>query len=230
MPDPPTPRHGRDHDRDPHGTGPEAPPGRHLPSTGSEAALRPFARGEIVERLHHGPSLFSLVITGGGFQAVTDLLNRPGASRTVHHVEIPYHQTALERLLPHLDGPAVSEDVAVGLALGARRRLGEDRGTGAVPATDLHGVGVTAALATDRNRRGDSHAWVALAGGGGVCRLHLELPRSAGVDARLSQDRLVSDMILWVMAGSGPAPTWAAPETGPGAVLTVYPPASGARG
>ncbi len=202
-------------------------PGLHPSTNGGGAALGSSERDLLIADLRAAPARFSLVITGGGFRAVTDLLTRPGASDIVHDIEIPYHPTAMSRLLPHLEGPAVSDSVAVGLARSALVRMDRDLSGCADPGEAVgHGVGVTAALATDRERRGATHAWVAVVTAHGESKVHLELPRAVGGAARLEQDRLLSDVVLWLMADAV-RPGRPGPRCGPGVKFTAYPPRSG---
>ena len=126
-------------------------PGCPTPTNGGGSTLGAPERDSLIADLRAARARFSLAITGGGFQAVTDLLTRPGASDIVHDIEIPYHPTAMGRLLPRLEGPAVSSRVAVGLARSALVRMDRDLSGGANPGEAAgHGLGVTAALATDR--------------------------------------------------------------------------------
>ncbi len=190
-------------------------------------AWEPFDRHEAVGWLHSAGSLFAMVITGGGFEAVTDLLTRPGASRTVHHIEIPYHQAAVGRLLPSEEGPAVSSAVAAELAVGARHRLLADlRSSPNADGARFFGLGATAALATDRERRGTSHAWVAVIGSEAEHWAHLQLPTATGATPRQAQDRLVSDLILWMMVRAVAPGRFPRPTLGPGTSLTTGPPPS----
>ena len=99
-----------------------------------------------------------LATTGGGSELVTWLLNHPGASRAVVEVQVPYHERAVQDYLGAPGPHRANADTARDLATRAFARLRIlDRSTGFAL-----GLGCTAALATNRVRRGDEQAFLAL--------------------------------------------------------------------
>ena len=72
-----------------------------------------------IARIHASPLRAMLVVTGGGSQAIADLLAVPGASRTVLEVVIPYSAAALSAWLGFQPPQAVSADTATALARAA---------------------------------------------------------------------------------------------------------------
>ena len=56
------------------------------------------------------------------------------------------------------------------------------------------GVACTAALTTNRSRRGDNQAWVVVSTHEANYEFHLELDKD--VDRRVDEDRIVSDVLL----------------------------------
>ena len=97
-----------------------------------------------------------IVVTGGGSQAIADLLAVPGASRTVLEAIVPYSDAALSEFLGSEPAQAASEDTARALAERAAARARELR-----PEGPSVGIACTAALVTDRPKRGDHRAFVA---------------------------------------------------------------------
>ena len=99
-----------------------------------------------------------LATTGGGAELVTWLLNHPGASRAVVEVQVPYHERALQDYLgapgPHRAAGGTARDLAT-RAFARLRTLDGDSGLAL-------GLGCTAALATNRVRRGEERAFLAL--------------------------------------------------------------------
>jgi len=153
-------------------------------------------RTRIVQALHDDPAMLVLAVTGGGVAAISDLLVIPGASRTVLEVVVPYAASALSDLVGRMEGH-VSEQTALAMARAARQRaLLLAPGDGVGP---LWGVGATAALATDRARRGDDRAWIALDDGE---RAQVERVEPDPGD-RVTQDRQVADAILAMLARQG---------------------------
>lgn len=114
----------------------------------------------------------AVAVTGGGSELVPALLNHAGASRSVVEAQVPYHAQALRQYLgapgPHPVAAATAAEMA-GCAWRRAARLTGDTG----PA---RGVGISAALATTRRRRGEDRAWVAARGAPGyqVAGLHFD--------------------------------------------------------
>ena len=97
----------------------------------------------------------SFSVTGGGSGAVHALLSTPGASRFVADVRIPYSPEALEHFLGEVPEQAVSCNTAKKLA---------DAGFVNFESRILNPVSIscTAALQTDRKRRGDDRAFICI--------------------------------------------------------------------
>lgn len=143
----------------------------------------------------HASSLRAmLVVTGGGTQAIADLLSVPGASRTVLEVVVPYSEAALTEFLGASPRRAVSVETAAALARAAYKR-----------AVDLHategplvGVSCTAALATDRLKRGAHRAHIGISTATGTRVYSCMLTK--GARDRQGEERVVSDLLLTVLA------------------------------
>lgn len=95
-------------------------------------------------------------ITGGGSLFLSELLSTPGASRTVLDARVPYAEAALHQLLGKLQDRACSDATARALAMSAymqARKLDDQA---------VFGLGCTASLATDREKKGAHRAHIAL--------------------------------------------------------------------
>lgn len=106
------------------------------------------------------PYQIVLTVTGGGSRVIPLLVARSGASRTVLDVSVPYHPAALAEYVGGRIERACSEATALRMAVAAYqrgRRFTSDENSG-----EVAGVGCTAALATDRARRGRDRAFVAV--------------------------------------------------------------------
>lgn len=151
-------------------------------------------RTALIEAVHATPVRAVIVTTGGGATAVAELLAVPGASRTVLEAVVPYSSTAL---VPWLDGSdgSVSAATATEMAVTAAQRARVLQPDGMVT-----GVACTAALATDRDRRGADRAHLAIATPDGpMFSLDLDLERR---DGRAVQERAVSDAVLEMVAAA----------------------------
>jgi nicotinamide mononucleotide (NMN) deamidase PncC len=191
---------------------------------GSRAQGGSAARTELIRRIHDSPTLAVLAVTGGGAAALSDLLNVPGASRTILELLVPYAPGALADLLGAGPTQAVSAATAAAMAAACRQRaehLAPDRsavdpGTGrAGGAPPLVGVACTAALASDRAKRGEHRAHVACCDDSRTRQWTLALEK--GARSRLEEDRVVSDVVLGVLAlACGLPAAWPALGAGDG--------------
>src|ERR1700720_2361635 len=110
--------------------------------------------------LHASGRKAALAITGGGSGAVGELLRVPGGSRLLIEAQIPYDEQALAAFLGFAPAQACSADTAIAMARTARARaaglMPPNTEAGADPVgPELVGLGATAALVSDRPRRGE---------------------------------------------------------------------------
>ena len=150
-----------------------------------------------VERLHATPLMAVVAVAGGGFQAVAWLLGVAGASRTVIEAIVPYSEGALRELLGHTPAKTVSSETARRMAEAAYRRAREygpdDR--------PVVGVGCTAAIRTDRDKRGDHGCFVAAWSEHGVTTYEVTL--SKGLRDRDAEEDIVSRLVLRALVEAG---------------------------
>ena len=147
-----------------------------------------------IARIHASSCRAMLVVTGGGTQAIADLLAVPGASRTVLEVVVPYSEAALAEFLGANPDQAVSVETAAALARAAYKRAGVLHPAGG----PLVGVACTAALATDRLKKGEHRAHIGLSSAGGTRVYSCTLTK--GARDRQSEERVVSDLLLTTLA------------------------------
>jgi hypothetical protein len=172
-------------------------------------------RTDLIVRVHETPTLLVLAVTGGGVAAIGDLLTVPGASRTVLEATVPYAETALTSLVGGPVGQATSAETAAAMAVACRRRAVVLAGR----AADVIGVACTAALVSDRPKRGDHRAHVGLCHEGEVAQVW-SLRLDKGARDRTGEDRLVSDLVLHVVATACGLAVGAVPGLGDGDRLT----------
>lgn len=154
-------------------------------------------REALVGRIHASPTMAVLAVTGGGVACVVDLLSVGGASRTVLEVIVPYAPTALADLLGAPPAQSSAAATAAAMAQACLRRaqsLRED--TDAVG--PVVGVACTAALVSDRPKRGPHRGHVALSGPAATTVWTLTLDK--GRRGRQGEDRVVSDVVLAALA------------------------------
>src|ERR1700761_1862891 len=105
---------------------------------------------QLISALHGSGRKAVLAITGGGSGAIAELLRVPGGSRLLVEAQVPYDEIALATFLGFAPAQASSADTAIAMAHAALARAA----TLLPPGTDLVGLGATAALVSDRPRRG----------------------------------------------------------------------------
>ena len=153
---------------------------------------------QLISAVHASGRKAAIAITGGGSGAVGELLRIPGGSRLLIEAQIPYDAAALESFLGFAPEQACSADTAVAMAQSARARA-----AGMAPAdADLVGLGATAALVSDRPRRGEHRFHVAFANAAGIA--HCTSVLAKGRRDRAAEEELVSRaIVLWLARACG---------------------------
>jgi Cytidylyltransferase-like len=153
---------------------------------------------QLISTLHASGRKAALAITGGGSGAVGELLRVPGGSRLLIEAQVPYDALALESFLGFAPEQACSADTAIAMA-----QTGRARAAKLVPAgTDLVGLGATAALVSDRPRRGEHRFHIAFANSAGIA--HCTCVMAKGRRDRAAEEDLVSRaIVLWLARACG---------------------------
>ena len=155
---------------------------------------------DVIRRIHAGPAQAVVVVTGGGAQAISWLLTVPGASRTVLETLVPYSAQSLERFLGERPQGIVYSETAETMARRAYRRAVELADAN-VPVV---GIGCTAAIATDRRKRGAHRAYVARCTADSTITYSLEFNK--GLRDREGEDTLTSILIVQALAQASDVP------------------------
>jgi hypothetical protein len=149
---------------------------------------------QLISTVHGSGRKAALAITGGGSGAIGELLRVPGGSRLLIEAQVPYDALALETFLGFAPEQACSADTAIAMALGVRAHAAR-----LVPAdTDLVGLGATAALVSDRPRRGEHRFHIACANSAGIA--HCTGVLAKGRRDRAAEEDLVSRAIVLFLA------------------------------
>ena len=153
---------------------------------------------QLISALHGSGRKAALAITGGGSGAVGELLRVPGGSRLLIEAQIPYDAQALAAFLGFAPAQACSADTAIAMAQSARARAARLAPAGA----DLVGLGATAALVSDRPRRGEHRFHIACANAAGIA--HCTCVLAKGRRDRAAEEDLVSRaIVLWLARACG---------------------------
>ena len=149
---------------------------------------------DIIVKLHAAPPKAVLVAAGAGSSALAWLLSVPGASRTLLEARVPYGRGAMMDLLGSEPEQYVSPTTARDLARAAYRRgllLREDD-------SSIVGIACTAAIATDRARRGDDRACIAAWDADRLIAVNLTLEK--GQRDRAGEEEVFSRLLIQIMA------------------------------
>ena len=141
-----------------------------------------------IERILNSGYRAVLVTTGGGSSALNALLTTPGASRFVVEAHVPYSTEALERFLGEVPAQSVSPETA--------RALAETAFKFQVSGFKFLAVACSAALQTDRERRGDDRAFICIKTAESEKVYALFLSKTS----REEQEKLLSDWLLVLIA------------------------------
>src|SRR5579872_3803891 len=153
---------------------------------------------QLISALHASGPKAALAITGGGSGAIGELLRIPGGSRLLIEAQVPYDEQALASYLGFAPAQASSADTAIAMAQAARARAATFTPAG----TDVVGLGATAALVSDRPRRGEHRFHIAFANAAGVG--HCTGVLAKGRRDRAAEEDLVSrSIVLWLARACG---------------------------
>tara|TARA_B100001142_G_scaffold329247_1_gene391899 strand:+ start:878 stop:2020 length:1143 start_codon:yes stop_codon:yes gene_type:complete len=147
-----------------------------------------------VQDIHASDLEMCMVIAGAGNQAVDWLLNVPGASNTILDVSIPYSEHAMADLLSYLPESIVSTESACAMAVRSFVSANKYSET----SKNIIGVGCTATIATNREKRGDHRVVIGVCTPNKLCTFTLVLNK--GMRDRIEEDFVVSSLLLNVVS------------------------------
>jgi hypothetical protein len=148
---------------------------------------------QLISALHASGRKATLAITGGGSGAIGDLLRIPGGSRLLIEAQVPYDEHALAAFLGFAPAQACSAETAIAMAQSARARAAKFAPANA----DLVGLGATAALVSDRPRRGEHRFHIACANAAGIAHCTGILAKGRR-DRAAEEDLVARAIVLWL--------------------------------
>src|SRR5438067_1773262 len=157
---------------------------------------------QLISTLHASGRKAALAITGGGSGAVGELLRVPGGSRLLIEAQVPYDELALAAFLGFAPAQACSADTAIAMARTARVRAAGLAPPKTEGGSDVVGLGATAALVSDRPRKGEHRFHIAFANAAGIA--HCTCVMAKGRRDRAAEEDLVSRaIVLWLARACG---------------------------
>lgn len=134
-----------------------------------------------------------VTIAGAGTELLQRIWSKPGVSKNFVGARMPQSETQLMDCLGgECDANAVSENTALELAMYSYLQCLLEASTEDNPV----GLGMTAAVASDRMPRGDQRAHIAVMTKTGVVYKQLNLVKDCGVVSRAKHDKIVSSAAL----------------------------------
>jgi cytidyltransferase-like protein len=156
----------------------------------------PVTVAQLVEQIHASPTRIVLAATGGGSRAIADLLEVPGASRTLLEAIVPYAEKAIIAWLGGRPEQFCSSQTARAMAMAAFRRAAQYEDVN----SPLAGVACSAGLASDRPKLGPHRAHVAVQTAARTAAWSLGLEK--GRRTRAEEEQLVGRMLLSAVAAA----------------------------
>ncbi|OAI47992.1 hypothetical protein AYO44_08020, partial [Planctomycetaceae bacterium SCGC AG-212-F19] len=147
----------------------------------------------LIEALHRSAPKYVLAVTGSGTRAVADLFSIPGGSRSILEALVPYHANSLTDYLGFRPEQYCCEATAAAMAEQAYQRA-----AWLAPREPVAGFACTAALVTDRPKRGDHHCFLAARTAGQLTLCSLTLTK--GARDREGEEAVVTTMLLNLLA------------------------------
>ena len=166
----------------------------------SEPAMRTHSDVvRLVTEIHAVPGKVYIVVTGAGAQAIAWLFSESGASRTVLEARVPYSSAAVFQFTGGQPEQHASEAVSIRMAEKALEQA--EVLAAAAGETDmlLAGVVCTAAIATDRVRRGEDRCHVAFVSSDGRSAV-ASLVMKKGARDRYGEEEVTSRIVLNMLA------------------------------
>ena len=115
---------------------------------------------ELIEKIHASPFRLTFVSSGGGTNAISELLKVPGASNTVLESYIPYSKESMNTFLNKTPDQYCSLETCLSMAANAFKKSKEiDQRT---KTRYLLGIAITANLATTYEKKGEHRFYIAL--------------------------------------------------------------------
>ncbi|MEN6458400.1 MAG: CinA family protein [Thermoguttaceae bacterium] len=151
---------------------------------------------QLVQQIHDSPMRIVLAASGGGSRAIADLLEVPGASRTLLEAVVPYSGPAMAALLGGPPDEFCSEATARAMAMAAFHRARRYESPNGATA----GVACTASLASDRPKRGEHRVHLAMQTVAVTATWHLQVLKDRR--SRAEEERLAGRLLLNVIAAA----------------------------
>ena len=149
---------------------------------------------QLVQAIHDNQTQLVLVAAGAGTQALSNLLNVAGASRTLLEALVPYSEASFDAFLGQTPVQYVAEETARLMAGRAYTRARWLQST----TNPVVGLSCTATIVTDRPKRGEHRAFIAVWQPKKLKCISIQLEK--GARDRAGEEAVVSNLMLSLLA------------------------------
>ena len=143
-----------------------------------------------ISRIHGSKTRLVMAISGVGSQSANWLLAVPGASKTLLEATIPYSNESLNHYIGEIPEQYVSESTALSMAKSAYFRGLKYHND----FSEIVGISCTGAISTNRERRGENQAFIAMWSPTLKYVHHVLINK--GVRTRREEEELISSFII----------------------------------
>ena len=153
---------------------------------------------DIVKKIHESPFKITFVSSGGGTNAISSLLEVPGASNTILESYIPYSKDSMDKFLNRKPDHYCSLDTCLSMGANAYKKSKEiDTKT---KSKYLLGLSITANLATTYEKKGDHKFFIVIQANDYT--KHLECFLEKGKRSRNEEEELITACAISLLAES----------------------------
>jgi len=152
----------------------------------------------IVEQIHSSPFKLVIVSSGGGTNAISSLLQVPGASNTILESNIPYSKESMNEFLNTVPDKYCSLDTCLSMAANAYKK--STKIASQSKSKNLLGISITANLSTTYEKKGDHKFFI-------VVQSHdytkyLECYLEKGARTREMEEELITGCVIYLLSES----------------------------
>ena len=144
----------------------------------------------LIEEIHRKPEKLVMAVSGPGTQAVSWLMQVPGASKTVMEVTIPYSESAATSFVGHDPSKYVTQNHCQEMAKTAYRRAVALREV----TEPVVGLSCTGSITTNRVRKGKNQCFICVWAPNYLSNTHLVLAKN--LRERIEEENLVSTLLI----------------------------------
>ena len=150
---------------------------------------------EIIQKIHQSPFKVTIVSSGGGTEAISSLLQVPGASNTILESYIPYAKESMDAYLNKKPDHYCSMQTCLSMAANAYKSCSSIAKN--TKSKHLLGISITASLATTYKKIGDHKFFIALQTSSYTKSIECILDKNTR--SRKEEEMLIADYVMHLL-------------------------------